>query len=246
MTDRALRQLRRRSFAVLLTAFAFGGAAVPASAAEPAATGSVVGPTVAVPPSPPGGAPGPAAVASAAASPADASSRPVARPASVAGDPAVTIRDFSFGPSAVTIHVGDTITWTNDGPTAHTATGAGFDTGILRAGQSSSHTFTSAGMFSYHCTLHPFMKGTITVVGAAAPQAAAPAPSASPPAAAAPSASPGAASAPAQPAAQALPNTGLDAWQVAALGALSLLCGLALRRATRPRIARTSRAPQGF
>jgi len=164
----------------------------------------------------------------------------------------VTIRDFSFGPSALTIHVGDTITWTNNGPTSHTATGSGFDTGILRAGQSSSHTFTSAGTFSYHCTLHPFMKGTITVVGAAAGGGGATSGSATGSGGAG---STGSASTPATGAAttatpttnaQALPNTGLDAWQVAALGALSLLGGLALRRATRPRTARTSRAPRGF
>jgi len=250
MTDHALRQPRPRALAVLLMGLALCAAA-PARAAEPAATGSVVGPTVAVPPAPANAA-SPAAV-SAVSPPAHDPSRPAAHAAAsavaAAGDPAVTIKDFSFGPSAVTIHVGDTIAWTNDGPTAHTATGSGFDTGILRAGQSSSHTFSTAGTFSYHCTLHPFMKGTITVVASAAPRAAAPTSSAqaAPPATAAtpPTAAPPApATATAQ--AQALPNTGLDAWQVAALGALSLLCGLALRRVTRPRSARTSRAPRGL
>lgn len=250
MTDPALRPIRSRALALLLSVLVLGIAA-PAGAAEPAAVGGVVGPTVAVPPTAASAvATGTASSATATSAPASPPRRPrAARTASVAGDPAVTIRDFSFGPSAVTIKVGDTITWTNHGPTDHTATGAGFDTGILRAGQSSSHTFASAGTFSYHCTLHPFMKGTIAVVAAAAPPAAAPAPSPPPHVAAASPASPGASAAPAQAQAQAqaLPNTGLDAWQVAALGALSLLCGLALRRATRPpRTARTSRAPRGF
>src|SRR5947207_11392566 len=39
-----------------------------------------------------------------------------------AGDPGVTIKDFSFGPSSVTVHVGDTVSWSNAGKSPHTAT----------------------------------------------------------------------------------------------------------------------------
>ncbi|MBV9310358.1 MAG: cupredoxin family copper-binding protein [Solirubrobacterales bacterium] len=84
-----------------------------------------------------------------------------------AGDPPVTISDFQFGPATITIHVGDTVTWSNSGPSPHTATanGGGFDTGTLNRGQSASHTFQQAGTFAYFCKIHPFMHGTVVVTG---------------------------------------------------------------------------------
>jgi plastocyanin len=85
---------------------------------------------------------------------------------------AVTISDFQFAPASVTVNVGDTVTWSNAGPTAHsaTATGGSFDTGVFPEGESRSHTFDEAGTFSYICTPHPQMKGTVTVKAAAAQQ----------------------------------------------------------------------------
>lgn len=82
-----------------------------------------------------------------------------------AGDPADTISDFKFTPGSLTVHVGDSVTWTNNGPTDHTATASdgSFNTGTLKQGQSASHTFTKAGTFAYICAIHPFMKGTIVV-----------------------------------------------------------------------------------
>jgi LPXTG-motif cell wall-anchored protein len=77
----------------------------------------------------------------------------------------VTVADYSFAPATITISQGDTVTWTNNGPTPHsaTATGGSFDTGIFPAGQSRSQTFNEAGSFSYFCTPHPQMKGTVVV-----------------------------------------------------------------------------------
>lgn len=77
----------------------------------------------------------------------------------------VTIVDFEFTPASITIQQGDTVTWTNEGPTAHSATASdgSFDTGIFSAGGSRSETFNEAGTFSYICTPHPNMTGTITV-----------------------------------------------------------------------------------
>jgi LPXTG-motif cell wall-anchored protein len=82
-----------------------------------------------------------------------------------AADTSVTIQDFNFTPAQITVQEGDTVTWTNDGPTAHSATasGGGFDTGIFPEGQSRSHTFDEAGTFAYICTPHPNMKGTVVV-----------------------------------------------------------------------------------
>jgi len=78
----------------------------------------------------------------------------------------VSISDFSFGPSSITVGVGDSVTWRNDGPSEHTATATdgSFDTGLLERGQTGSATFPTAGSFSYLCTPHPFMKGKVEVV----------------------------------------------------------------------------------
>lgn len=87
--------------------------------------------------------------------------------ARAAASGSVTISDFQFAPASITVEVGDTVTWTNAGPTAHSATGDSFDTGIFNKGQSRSETFNEAGTFSYICTPHPQMKGTVTVQAAA-------------------------------------------------------------------------------
>ena len=88
--------------------------------------------------------------------------------AQAAASASVTISDFQFGPASVTVNVGDTVSWTNQGPSAHsaTATGGSFDTGIFAKGGTRSATFNTAGTFSYICTPHPFMKGTVIVQAA--------------------------------------------------------------------------------
>jgi LPXTG-motif cell wall-anchored protein len=88
--------------------------------------------------------------------------------AKTAGSASVTISDFEFSPDTVTVNEGDTVTWTNNGPSTHTATAedGSFDTGSLRKGESGSATFTSAGTINYICTPHPFMKGKVVVQAA--------------------------------------------------------------------------------
>jgi plastocyanin len=77
----------------------------------------------------------------------------------------VTIKDFEFTPATVTIKVGGTVTWTNNGPSTHTvnADDGSFDSGSLSQGKTFSHTFQTAGTFSYHCSPHPFMKANVVV-----------------------------------------------------------------------------------
>jgi plastocyanin len=72
---------------------------------------------------------------------------------------------FSFSPSVLTVKVGTTVTWTNTSSAPHTVTS---DTGVFNgslggSGATFSFTFTRAGTFSYHCSIHPYMKATITV-----------------------------------------------------------------------------------
>jgi LPXTG-motif cell wall-anchored protein len=79
----------------------------------------------------------------------------------------VTIRDFEFDPKSITVSVGTTVTWTNEGPTAHTATAddGTFDTGNLVKGMTGNYKFTKPGTYKYHCTPHTYMKASVTVTG---------------------------------------------------------------------------------
>ena len=87
----------------------------------------------------------------------------------LAADHAVAISGSSFSPHEVTVTVGDTVTWTNSDQISHTATadGGSFDTGALSNTESGTVTFSTAGAFPYHCSIHPNMTGTITVEAAA-------------------------------------------------------------------------------
>ena len=86
---------------------------------------------------------------------------------------AVGIVDFAFQPDTITVNVGDTVTWTNNGPSAHTTTSSTgvWNSGPLFPSQSFSVTFNTAGSFPYLCTIHPTMQGTVNVVAAPAPTA---------------------------------------------------------------------------
>lgn len=78
---------------------------------------------------------------------------------------AVTIQNFAFSPASLTVKVGDKVTWTNQDSVGHSATADdnSFDTGVIAQGQSGSNTFTKSGTYTYHCSVHPNMKGTIIV-----------------------------------------------------------------------------------
>jgi plastocyanin len=78
----------------------------------------------------------------------------------------VTMKDLAFRAGTRTIATGSTVTWKNgDGPThTVTATDKSFGAQELAQGKSYAHTFASAGKHAYYCSIHPFMKGTITVV----------------------------------------------------------------------------------
>ena len=88
--------------------------------------------------------------------------------ANASSSASVTISDFQFTPKTVTVNEGDTVTWSNDGPSFHTATAedGSFDTGALEKGESGSATFTQAGTINYICSPHPFMHGTVVVQAA--------------------------------------------------------------------------------
>jgi len=76
-----------------------------------------------------------------------------------------------FIPSIVTIDVGGEVTWENNDTAAHTTTAGSpqdgpsgvFDSSLIIAGSSFSHTFDSAGTYDYFCMVHPWMIGTVVV-----------------------------------------------------------------------------------
>ena len=85
--------------------------------------------------------------------------------AAAAGSASVTIQGFAFNPATTTVAVGTKVTWTNMDTAGHTVTlDDGSDTSdTIATGATFDHTFSAAGTFTYHCKIHPSMKGTVTV-----------------------------------------------------------------------------------
>ena len=102
--------------------------------------------------------------AASVAPPAGSAAAPSASTAPAAGN-SVTIVNFAFNPGTITVKVGDTVGWTNGSGTPHTVTAddGSFDSGTLAGGAGFQQTFSAAGTFSYHCSIHSSMKATITV-----------------------------------------------------------------------------------
>lgn len=75
------------------------------------------------------------------------------------------INRMAYTQPVIEITAGTTITWKNEDQLTHTVTAddMGFDSGTVNAGSSWSYTFTTPGTYTYHCTPHPFMKGTVVV-----------------------------------------------------------------------------------
>ena len=78
----------------------------------------------------------------------------------------VTMSGLQFKPSAILVSKGATVTWTNQDNLAHNVTFS--DNTItsitdFSSGSKSSVMPQTAGTFSYRCTIHPGMNGTVTV-----------------------------------------------------------------------------------
>ena len=79
----------------------------------------------------------------------------------------VVIKDFKFTPSSLSVAVGTKVKFINEDSTPHTATGTGssalINSGNLNQNQTYTVTFTKAGTYTYSCTIHPYMTGTVVV-----------------------------------------------------------------------------------
>ena len=79
--------------------------------------------------------------------------------------------DRCFIPSTVTINVGDTVVWTNPDTMWHIVASDGevgwgkddFDSGLIMAGSTWKHKFTTSGTHDYYCKAHPWMVGKVIV-----------------------------------------------------------------------------------
>jgi amicyanin len=81
----------------------------------------------------------------------------------------VEISGSSYSPNKITVKKGATVTWTNLDNIEHDITPDDpsdefKQSELLKRGESYSVTFSTAGTYTYFCTPHPFMKGTVEVV----------------------------------------------------------------------------------
>jgi len=78
----------------------------------------------------------------------------------------VSIKNFSFNPGTIIVIIGvnNTITWTNNDGVTHTVTSDDGTFGeSLAPGKSYTFTFSTAGTFGYHCSIHTYMTGSVIV-----------------------------------------------------------------------------------
>lgn len=78
----------------------------------------------------------------------------------------VTIEKFAFQPKELSVPVGTKVVWTNNDEEPHTVTSPGEQfksSKALDGGDTYSVTFSKPGIYTYFCTVHPFMTGTIVV-----------------------------------------------------------------------------------
>ncbi len=85
------------------------------------------------------------------------------------GPQQVTIVKLLYAPGEITLHVGDTVTWVNNDPIAHTATARADAPGgpwevMLPAGKSAAMQMMTPGTIDYYCRFHPNMKARIIVL----------------------------------------------------------------------------------
>ncbi|MEH1917819.1 cupredoxin domain-containing protein [Nostoc sp.] len=80
-------------------------------------------------------------------------------------DATVKIHNFKFEPANLAIAVGKTVQFINVDEEPHTATATDgtFNSKALDTNQTWNYTATKPGIYPYICSVHPFMKGTLTV-----------------------------------------------------------------------------------
>lgn len=89
--------------------------------------------------------------------------------ASGLGSPAATVQQtaqLKFDPATTNLKVGQVIEWTNGSSVPHNVTFDNYpslSSQTMQQGDKWEVKFTTPGTYSYRCTFHPGMDGTITV-----------------------------------------------------------------------------------
>jgi len=87
--------------------------------------------------------------------------------AGAAAPDAVTIANYAFSPTPLTVTPGTKVTWTNTDEEPHTVVsadgGKSFKSEALDTDDKFSFTFDKTGTYKYFCSIHPHMVGTIVV-----------------------------------------------------------------------------------
>lgn len=82
-------------------------------------------------------------------------------------DHSKTICDDCYTPKTLSVMPDEKVIWTNNDSSVHSVTSKStsedFDSSLIHPGGSFEHTFTVQGQHSYHCILHPWAIGYITV-----------------------------------------------------------------------------------
>ena len=93
------------------------------------------------------------------------------------GTAQVIVGDYQFSPDTIRISAGQSVEWSNNGPSAHTVTSdnsswtsaslgapGGTDPyGYPTGGGTFTNMFSSAGTYLYHCSIHSQMHGVVVV-----------------------------------------------------------------------------------
>ena len=85
---------------------------------------------------------------------------------STASQNSVSIQNYAFSPSMLTIEKGANVTWKNDDSVQHSVTSdnqAFTSSSLLNTGDTYTIQFNTTGTYPYHCSIHPYMKGTVVV-----------------------------------------------------------------------------------
>jgi plastocyanin len=105
---------------------------------------------------------------------------PEASSPAAASGPVVNMKLTQFDPASISVKAGDTLTWNNSNNIGHTLVqgtyevdSAGqrtsekddgtFTLDVKKQGDKVTHTYDKAGTFTYYCTIHKAMNGTVTV-----------------------------------------------------------------------------------
>lgn len=103
--------------------------------------------------------------AGATLTPAEASPSPTREATPSARRVEAAVSNFAFEPASITTGRGSTITWINQDAVAHTVTAVdgSFDSGSIAPGDSFTQRFDKMKSYSYTCSFHPQMKGTLNI-----------------------------------------------------------------------------------